>query len=102
MLEASDGTHWCRRGCFRQALRVLANRAHRGVGGVVRTPGAAETFLRSTLEVRRVQPRARLSAWGGRTRFTRLKQWRILCKTRYRTNRIGRTVAAVHTIEMAW
>ncbi|WP_093852421.1 transposase family protein [Streptomyces pini] len=44
---------------------------------------------------------ARLRAPGERA-FARLKQWQILRKARCSTNRIGRTVAAVHAIEIAW
>lgn len=84
--------------CLSRQLLVLANRAYRGAGATIRTPYYGrdpEKYARFNRD------HARLRAPGERA-FTRLKQWRILRKARCSTNRIGRTVAAVHAIEIAW
>ncbi|MFJ7063037.1 hypothetical protein ACIQVA_36135 [Streptomyces microflavus] len=38
----------------------------------------------------------------GERAFARLRQWRIFRKARCSTNRIGRTIAAVHVVEITW
>lgn len=85
--------------CLSRQLLVLADRAYRGAGATVRTPCYGRDLPEKYARFNR--DHARLRAPGERA-FARLKQWRILRKARCSTNRIGRTVAAIHAIEIAW
>nr|WP_052412116.1 IS5/IS1182 family transposase [Streptomyces mutabilis] len=82
--------------CLSRQLLVLADRAYQGAGATVRTP-----YYRHHELPEHYRDHARLRAPGERA-FARLKQWRILRKARCSTNRIGRTVAAIHAIEIIW
>ncbi|MTE21879.1 transposase [Streptomyces sp. TRM43335] len=86
--------------CLSRRLLVLTDRAYQGAGATVRTPYYRHHDLPEHYQQYN-RDHARLRAPGERA-FARLKQWRILRKARCSTNRIGRTVAAVHTIEIAW
>jgi hypothetical protein len=86
--------------CLSRQLLVLADRAYQGAGATVRTPCHRHHELPEHYQQDN-RDHARLRAPGERA-FARLKQWRILHKTRCSTNRIGRTVAATHAIESAW
>lgn len=81
-------------------LLVLADRAYQGACATVRTPYHHHHELPEHYQ-RYHRDHARLRAPGERA-FARLKQGRLLHKARCSTNRIGRTVAAVHVIEIAW
>lgn len=81
--------------CLTRQVLILADRAYQGAGATVRTPYSHH----------RIQPahyqdfnreHARLRAPGQRA-FAQLKAWRILRRTRS-TNRISRTVQAIHTL----
>ncbi|MFJ5036112.1 transposase family protein, partial [Streptomyces sp. NPDC088560] len=85
--------------CLSRQLLVLADRAYRGAGATVRTPYYGRDLPEKYAQFNR--DHARLRAPGERA-FARLKQWRIFRKARCSTNRISRTVAAVHAIETAW
>ncbi|GAA0934354.1 transposase family protein [Streptomyces thermoalcalitolerans] len=86
--------------CLSHQLLVLADRACQGAGATVRTPYYGHRDLPEHYQ-RYNRDHTRLRAPGERA-FARLKQWRILRKARCSTNRIGRTVAAIHAIEIAW
>ncbi|PWI05259.1 IS5/IS1182 family transposase [Streptomyces sp. NWU339] len=82
--------------CLTRQILVLADRAYQGAGATVCTPyyghrGLPEHYQQYNRD------RARLRAAGERA-FARLKSWRLLQRARCSTNRIGRTVAAVHTL----
>ncbi|MDQ0828282.1 hypothetical protein QF032_000126 [Streptomyces achromogenes] len=91
--------------CLSRQLLVFADRAYRayrayrGAGATIRTPYYGRDLPEKYAQFNR--DHTRLRAPGERA-FARLKQWRILRKARCSTNRIGRTVAAVHAIEIAW
>lgn len=85
--------------CLTGQLLVLADRAYRGAGATVRTPCYGRDLPEKYAQCNR--DHARLRAPGERA-FARLKQWRILRRVRCSTNRISRTVAAIHAIETAW
>ncbi|MFF9203503.1 transposase family protein [Streptomyces sp. NPDC014986] len=81
-------------------LLALADGAHQGAGPTARTP----CYRHHELPQHHQQYNralARLRAPGEHV-FARLKQWRIPHKARCSTNRIGRTVAAVHAIGITW
>lgn len=86
--------------CPSRRLLVLADRACQGAGATVRTPYYRHHELPEHYQ-RYNRHHARLRAPGERA-FARLKQWRTLHKARCTTNRIGRTVAAIHAIDIAW
>lgn len=86
--------------CLPRQLLVLADRAYQGAGAAVRTPYYRHHELPEHYQQYN-RDHARLRAPGERP-FARLKQWRIPRKARCSTNRIGRTVAAIHAIEIAW
>ncbi|MGW0137529.1 transposase family protein [Streptomyces calvus] len=86
--------------CLSRQLLVLADRAYQGAGATVRPPYYRHHELPEHYQQYN-RDHARLRAPGERA-FARLKQWRILRKARCSTNRIGRTVAAIHAIEIAW
>jgi hypothetical protein len=86
--------------CLSCQLLVLADRAYQGAGATVRTPYYRHHELPEHYQQYN-RDHARLRAPGERA-FARLKQRRILRKTRCSTNRIGRTAAAIHAIEIAW
>ncbi|MGV9351453.1 transposase family protein [Streptomyces spiralis] len=84
--------------CLSCQLLILADRAYRGAGATVRTPYYGRDLPEKYAQFNR--DHAWLRAPGERA-FARLKQWRIFRKARCSTNRISRTVAAVHAIETA-
>ncbi|MEW1905168.1 transposase family protein [Streptomyces sp. NPDC086147] len=85
-----DLTAVCARGI------VLADRAYQGAGATVRTP-----YYHHREQPEHYQQfnrdHARLRAPGERA-FAQLKSWRLLCRVRCSTRRIGTTVQAVHTL----
>ncbi|MFF4185452.1 transposase family protein [Streptomyces sp. NPDC001691] len=85
--------------CLSRQILVLADRAYRGAGATVRTPYYGRDLPEQYAQFNR--DHARLRAPGERA-FACLKQWRIFRKARCSPNRISRTIAAVHTIEIAW
>jgi hypothetical protein len=85
--------------CLTRQILVLADRAYRGAGATIRTPYYGRDLPEKYAQFNR--DHARLRAPGERG-FARLKQWRIFRKARCSPSRISRTVAAVHTIEIAW
>ncbi|MDQ0605369.1 hypothetical protein QF037_009714 [Streptomyces canus] len=85
--------------CLSRQLLVFADRAYRGAGATIRTPYYGRDLPEKYAQFNRHHTRLRAP---GERAFARLKQWRILRKARCSTNRIGRTVAAVHAIEIAW
>ncbi|MET8249476.1 transposase family protein [Streptomyces sp. NPDC005202] len=85
--------------CLSRMVLVLADKGYQGAHGTVRTPYKGRDLPQQYRQFNR--DHARLRAPGERA-FARLKQWRILRKARCSTSRIGRTVAAVHAIEIAW
>ncbi|PNE40636.1 transposase [Streptomyces noursei] len=85
--------------CLSRQILVLADRAYRGAGATVRTPYYGRDLPEKYAQFNK--DHARLRAPGERA-FARLKQWLIFRKARCSTNRVGRTVAAVHAIETAW
>ncbi|MEU4955622.1 transposase family protein, partial [Streptomyces lavendulae] len=82
--------------CLTQQIRILADRAYQGAGATVRTP-----YYHHRIQPAHYQDfnrgHARLRALGERA-FAQLKAWRILRRTRCSTNRISRTVQAIHTL----
>ncbi|MFD9632909.1 transposase family protein, partial [Streptomyces violascens] len=85
--------------CLSRQTLILADRAYRGAGATVRTP-----YYGRDLPSRYAQfnkDHARLRAPGERA-FARLKSWRIFRKAHCSPNRISRTVAAVHALEIVW
>ncbi|MFE4053825.1 transposase family protein [Streptomyces sp. YIM B13518] len=86
--------------CPSRQLLVLADRAYQDAGATVRTPYYRHHELPEHYQQYN-RDHARLRAPGERA-FARLKQRRILRKARCSTNRTGRTVAAIHAIEIAW
>lgn len=85
--------------CLSRQILVLADRAYRGAGATVHTPYYGRDLPEKYAQFNR--DHAQLRAPGERA-FARLKQWRIFRKARCSTNRISRTIAAVHAIEIAW
>ncbi|MFI2506043.1 transposase family protein [Streptomyces sp. NPDC018972] len=85
--------------CITETVDILADRAYQGAGATVRTPYYRHHELPEHYQ-RYNRDHARLRAPGERA-FARLKLWRILRKARCSTHRIGRTVAAIHAIEIA-
>ncbi|KOV58788.1 IS5/IS1182 family transposase [Streptomyces sp. MMG1121] len=82
--------------CLTRQILVLADRAYQGVGATVRTPYYGLRDLPERYQEYN-RDHAGLRAPGERA-FARLKSWRLLRRARCSTNRIGRTVAAVHTL----
>jgi hypothetical protein len=85
--------------CLSRQILVLADKAYQGANATVRTPYKGRELPEQHKQFNK--DHARLRAPGERA-FARLKQWQIFRKARCSTNRIGRTVAAVHAIEIAW
>lgn len=81
--------------CLTRQILVLADRAYQGVGATLRTPYYGRELPEHYQQNNR--DHAGLRAPGERA-FARLKSWRLLRRARCSTNRIGRTVAAVHTL----
>jgi hypothetical protein len=86
--------------CLDYQLLVLADCSYQGAGATVRTPYYRHHELPEHYRQYN-RDHARLRAPGERA-FAPNKQWRLLRKARCSANRIGRTVAAVHAIEIAW
>ncbi|MEU2718936.1 transposase family protein, partial [Streptomyces sp. NPDC007205] len=82
--------------CLTRQILVLADRAHQGAGATVRTPHYGHRELPEHYQQYN-RDHARLRAPGERA-FARLKSWRLLRQARRSTNRIGRVIAAVHTL----
>ena len=82
--------------CLTRQILVLADRAHQGAGATVRTPYYGHRELPEHYQQYN-RDHACLRAPGERA-FARLKSWRLLRQARCSTNRIGRMVAAVHTL----
>ncbi len=82
--------------CLTREILVLADRAYQGAGATVRTPYYGHRELPEKYQQYN-RDHARLRAPGERA-FARLKSWRLLRRARCSTNRISRTVAAVHTL----
>ncbi|MFD0078532.1 transposase family protein [Streptomyces sp. NPDC127166] len=82
--------------CLTRQILVLADRAYQGAGATVRTPYYRHHELPERYQQYN-QDHARLRAPGERA-FAQLKTWRLLRRARCSTNRIGRIVAAVHTL----
>ncbi|MER5416328.1 transposase family protein [Streptomyces virginiae] len=82
--------------CLTRGILVLADRAYQGAGATVRTP-----YYHHRIQPPHYQQfnrdHARLRAPGERA-FAQLKSWRILRRARSSTNRISRTIQAVHTL----
>lgn len=82
--------------CLTRQILVLADRAYQGAGATVRTPYYGHRELPEHYQQYNLD-HARLRAPGERA-FARLKSWRLLRQARCSTNRIGRTVTAIHTL----
>ncbi|MDQ0786674.1 hypothetical protein QFZ64_002171 [Streptomyces sp. B3I8] len=82
--------------CLTRQILVLADRAYQGAGATVRTPYYGHRELPEHYQQYN-RDHARLRAPGERA-FARLKSWRLLRQARCSTNRIGRVIAAVHTL----
>ena len=82
--------------CLTRQILVLADRAYQGAGATVRTPCYRHHELPEHYQQYN-RDHARLRAPGERA-FAQLKTWRLLRRARCSTNRIGRIVAAVHTL----
>ncbi len=82
--------------CHTRQILVLADRAYQGAGATVRTPYYHHLELAEHYQQYN-RDHARLRAPGERA-FAQLKTWRLLRRARCSTNRIGRIVAAVHTL----
>ncbi|MEU2718890.1 transposase family protein, partial [Streptomyces sp. NPDC007205] len=82
--------------CLTRQILVLADRAHQDAGATVRTPYYGHRELPEHYQQYN-RDHARLRA-PGECAFARLKSWRLLRQARCSTNRIGRVVAAVHTL----
>ncbi|MER7576915.1 transposase family protein, partial [Streptomyces sp. NPDC126514] len=85
--------------CLTRQILVLTDKAYQGAHATIRTPYKGRELPDRYRQFNR--DHARLRAPGERA-FARLKQWRIFRKARCSTSRIGRTVAAVHAIAIAW
>ncbi|ANZ13344.1 transposase family protein [Streptomyces noursei] len=82
--------------CLTREVLVLADRAYQGAGATVRTPYYRHRELPEHYQqFNRVHTRLRAP---GERAFARLKSWRILRRARCSTNRISRTVQAIHTL----
>ncbi|WP_371656732.1 MULTISPECIES: transposase family protein [unclassified Streptomyces] len=88
--------HGILQACLTRQILILADRAYQGAGSTVRTPYKHHRIQPPTYQ-RFNRVHALLRAPGERA-FARLKSWRILRRARCSTNRIGRIVAAVHTL----
>jgi hypothetical protein len=82
--------------CLTRQIPVLADRAHQGAGATVRTPYYHHHELPEHYQQYN-RDHARLRAPGERA-YAQLKTWRLLRRAHCSTNRIGRIVAAVHTL----
>ncbi|WSU55623.1 transposase family protein [Streptomyces sp. NBC_01092] len=82
--------------CLTRQILILADRAYQGPGATVRTP-----YYHHSIQPLHYQQfnrdHARLRAPGERA-FAQLKSWRILRRARCSTNRLSRTVQAIHTL----
>ncbi|MFI9771615.1 transposase family protein [Streptomyces sp. NPDC052415] len=85
--------------CLTRQILVLADKAYQGAHATICTSYKGRELPDRYRQFNR--DHARLRAPGERA-FARLKQWRIFRRARCSTSRIGRTVAAVHAIEIAW
>ncbi|MFD5514235.1 transposase family protein, partial [Streptomyces sp. NPDC127051] len=82
--------------CPTRQILVLADRACQGAGATVRTPYCHHRD--QPPHYQQYNPdHARLRAPGERA-FAQLKSRRILRRARCSTNRIGHTIAAIHTL----
>lgn len=91
--------HGVMQACLTRQILLHADRAHRGANGTARTPYYGRDLPEQYAQFN--QDHARQRALAERA-AARLKQWSILRKARRSTHTISQTVAAVHTLEIAW